>query len=131
MSSQLQYRAFCKAIISQSEEPRISGRWAFSRRAWFKMFDDCIRCGNWTIPFDQIDQVIVYHFRRQLVPGTVLTISANGTIYQFAFNPWVQIERHLSMAFETRHFSRGVSIYNTVARIAFLFILVYWLFIQR
>jgi hypothetical protein len=99
-----------KATRRETGELRLSVNWVLSRRGWFKVFPDRIECGDWSIPFSDIEEPILYHSRQAFVPVSVLKIRAGAETYQFGFNPWANPERHLPIPYRQERVSLKMSL---------------------
>jgi len=82
------YKCWTKGITGASGEPTASLNWRFSCRAWFKVFEHRMECGDWIIRFSEIQNIIVYRTRQHFIPVTVLLVETEEKAYQFGFNPW-------------------------------------------
>lgn len=57
-------KCWCKATNQEKSEPRYSQNWATAKRAWLKIFDDYIKCGDWKINIDEIESAHIYHSKQ-------------------------------------------------------------------
>jgi hypothetical protein len=89
------YRCWTKATSREEGNPRRSLNWALSRRAWFQVFRDRVQCGDWTLPVNRVERAVLYTARQFWMPVRVLELRTEKGTYQFGFNPWVTVERHL------------------------------------
>lgn len=96
------YRCWTKATTGEAGTPRRSANWALARRDWFKVFPDRVECGDWTIPVDRIRSATLYKAADFVFPGLVLELQTETATYQFGFNPWVKVHRHLPFTPEVR-----------------------------
>ncbi len=80
------YRCMTKATIAEGEELRYSQNWVLARRAILKVTPTALICGDWQIPYDQIDEAVLFSVWDTFIPGFVLRVKANGVIYQFGVN---------------------------------------------
>ncbi len=110
-------RFWTKATIRETGSPRRSANWVAARRAWFKIFEDRFECGDWVIPLDAVEKAILYTGRQFFMPVSVLELQTAAQTYQFGFNPWVKLERHLIMDFEKQTVRFGYSAFSVVIRI--------------
>ena len=93
------YKCWTKAVIGESGKPGTSLKWVLSRRAWFKVFERRIECGDWIIRFSEIQNAIVYRTRQNFIPVTVLSIATAEESYQFGFNPWANPIMYLHLPY--------------------------------
>ncbi len=97
-----------------------------SKRAWLKLFDDRIECGDWTVPYSEIDEVVLYKAKDFVIPALVLKLTTKDNVYQFGINPWCKIAEYLPISFREEKSSLGYSWLTTILRIAILCYLLYW-----
>jgi hypothetical protein len=125
--SEMIYRCWTKATRREKGNPRLSFNWAVSRRAWFQIFPDRVQCGDWVLPLDELEGAVLYEGRQSWIPVRVLELrTARGT-YQFGFNPWVTVERHLPFPFSREKVRLRHSIFSLAVRVALVLYLAYLL----
>ena len=91
----MRYKCFCKATNREKGDPRYSHNWVAARRAFLKVYDDRIECGDWTIPYDEMERVHRFRIRSFLIPSSVLQVITKHATYQFGVNPWADPFKHL------------------------------------
>lgn len=106
-----------KATTAEGDDIRRSFNWVVSRRGWLKVYTDRLECGNWVIPYDDIEEAVVFRVRQGIFPGYVLRVKAQGQIYQFGLNPSRYWAGDLPFAATRARSSLGYSWYSIVARI--------------
>lgn len=74
-----------KATTAEGEDLRHSFNWVVSRRGILKVMPDALICGDWRIPYDQIEDAILFSIW-SIFPGFLLRIKCSGTVYQFGVN---------------------------------------------
>lgn len=79
------YRCMTKATTAEGDELRRSANWIVARRAILKVMPDALVCGDWRIPYDQIDEAVLFSIW-SIYPGFLLRIKSSGKIYQFGLN---------------------------------------------
>ena len=122
------YKCWTKGTTREEGEPRRSFNWATSRRAWFKVFDDRIECGNWIIPKISIRDAVLFQSKQFfVVPVSVLQLRTDDASYQFGFNPWCRIAQRLPFQFRTETIKLGHSPFSLVVRVAVGIYLIYWI----
>ena len=121
------YKCWTKATNREVGNPRRSHSWITSRRAWFKIFTDRIECGDWRIPFVEIQEVVVYLGKQMLIPVTVLQIEAFGQNYQFGFNPWANPIKYLSVPYREERVRIKHSVFSVAVRVIIACYLIYLL----
>lgn len=110
-------RFWTKATTLERGTPRRSVNWVTARRAWFKIFDDRVECGDWTIPYQTVERAVLYSGRVLFMTAPVLELRAQGKIYQFGFNPWVHLEQHLPLELERESVRFGYSPFSMALRL--------------
>lgn len=118
--SKLIYRCWTKATSREEGQPGPSLNWAISRRAWFRIYRDRVECGDWVLPVDELQHAVLYEGRQIGVPVRVLELRTERGTYQFGFNPWVAIERHLPFPFSREKIRLRYSVFSLVVRIALI-----------
>ncbi|WP_437200950.1 hypothetical protein [Planctomicrobium sp. SH664] len=90
--SELLYQCMTKATRVRSGQLTYGLHWALSRRAFLKIFEDRLECGNWRIPYSDIRKAVLCSLRTIFfrVPGYILTIETDERIYHFGLNGWGQ-----------------------------------------
>ena len=121
----LLYKCWVKATNRESGVPRRSGNWVAAKRAWLKVFADRLECGGWTIPVPSIRKAVMYEGRSLFMPARVLELQTGDGSYQFGFNPWVAVERHLPFDVERVKAKFGYSPLSLAIRVALLGYLAY------
>ena len=98
----LRYRCWTKAIRGESGPPRRSAAWVGSRRAWFRVFDTRVECGDWSIDASAVREAVLFETRQWFIPVSVLRVATADSTYQFGFNPWCRVEQFLPFKVERR-----------------------------
>ena len=70
---------------------------------------------------------MLYKSRQGLISVSVLRLVTADSTYQFGFNPWVQLERHLPFRFRVEPVKLERSAFSLIVRLAVLTYLVFWL----
>ena len=125
--SKPRYRCWTKATNKEDGMPRYSHHWLTSRRAWFKVFDDRVECGDWVFPVSSVREAVVFKSKQWFVPVSVLHLRTETATYQFGFNPWCRVESYLPFEVKTERVRLSYSIFSLVVRLALVGYLVYWL----
>ena len=124
--SGFRHKCWVKATDREHGAPRYSASWVGARRAWFKVFDDHVECGDWMIPVTSVREAVLFEARMWfVVPVYVLEIVADRGAYQFGFNPWCRIAKHLPFEAEHRRVKLAFSAVSMVVRAVFLGLLAY------
>ena len=78
-------------------------------------------------PTPAIQEAVLYKSRQALIPVSVLRLVTADSEYQFGFNPWIQMERHLLFQFNTEEVTLKRSTFSLMVRVAVLAYLISWL----
>ena len=70
------YQCITKAVRGEADPLQYGSQWALSRRAFLKVYDDRMVCGDWTLGFEEQSQARLVGFRAGLLrrKGQLLTI---------------------------------------------------------
>lgn len=91
------YSCFCRGTDKETGEPRTSLNWVFSRRAMFRIFDDRIECGDWTIPFSDVQTAILYKTKQWPLTHDILHFETRDKSFQFNFPLWAKPAKYLNL----------------------------------
>lgn len=102
-SDKPRYWCATKAIRRNgSGPPKIALHWMFARRGILRVWPDRVTCGNWTIPFDDITEAVVYAGASPMGRTRVLMLRTADASWQFGMNPWADPVPHLAIPVEER-----------------------------
>src|SRR3954454_16407518 len=76
-----------KATISEGDDLRYSPNWLVARRGILRVTTDALECGDWRIPYAEMDDAALFSVRQNLIPGYVRRVKAGGRIYKFGLTP--------------------------------------------
>jgi len=84
------YACMTKAVIADGDQVCIGPKWITSRRGILKLYGDRLVCGDWTIPYVDIEEAILSSFRSHIlrIPGYLLAVRTAGKTYHFGLNGW-------------------------------------------
>src|SRR5688500_3158760 len=54
------HRCMTKALVAPGDCTLPSARWALSRRGTLSVFSDRLVCGDWSIPYDTIEEAVLH-----------------------------------------------------------------------
>ena len=108
-----------KATTAEGENLRYSLNWVVSRRAILKVMPDALVCGDWRIPYDQIDDAILFSIWT-LYPGFLLRVRSGETVYQFGLNWNPFWKKELPFPVSREKGKLKYSTFSIIARIALL-----------
>ena len=77
------YRCPVKATNKEGDRLRWSINWAFARRGELRLTTTAIECGDWTIPYDKIDDAVLLCVPFKFGNASTLHIKSMGRTYQF------------------------------------------------
>jgi hypothetical protein len=116
---------------AEGDGVRHSLNWASARRGILEIRSDALACGNWVIPYTEIEDAVLCSARQMLIPGYVLLIRSRGFVYQFGLN-WGRFwSRELPFPVRRERTVLGCSWYSIAVRVALLGLLAYWLWRQN
>ena len=124
------YKCLTKVTNKAAGTPSHSFNWVISRRGWFKIFTDRIECGNWKIPFAEVQEMLVYRGKQMLIPVTVLQIETSGETYQFGFNPWANPIKYLSVPYREERVRIKYSVFSIAVRVIIVCYLIYLIWLK-
>ena len=77
-----------KATTAEGDQRKYGPNWVTSRRAALRIFDDHLKCDDWTIQYTEINNAVLYSFRSPIlrIPGYILTVETAGRTYHFGLN---------------------------------------------
>lgn len=114
------YRAWTKGTDQEPGAPRYSANWATARRAWFRVYDDRVECGDWVIPASAVQDAVLYESRQWFMPVSVLAVTTAARTWQFGFNPWARVAEHLPFAFRRERVRLRYSAFSVAVRVLLL-----------
>lgn len=88
---------------------------------------DALICGNWTIPYDTIEEAVLYRTSSLFIPCYVLRIKAFGVTYQFGLNPNRFWKGDLPFPVRRETMRLGYSWFSIIVRVVAVVAIVYWL----
>jgi hypothetical protein len=84
--SEILHRCMTKATTAEGDDIRRGFNWMLSRRGMLKVTTASLVCGDWTIPYDDISQAVLFSIRGAIFPCYVLRVKSGNRIYQFGLN---------------------------------------------
>jgi len=122
------YRCLTKATRAEGDDIRRSFSWVASRRAMLEVRGDSMVCGDWTIPYDEIDEAVLFSTKQMfIIPVYVLRAKSKGTVYQFGLNPNRYWKGDLPFPAHREKMRLGYSTYSIVVRVILVAIVIYLL----
>lgn len=115
------HKCMTKATTAEGDQMQYGPNWVLSRRAILKVFPDRLECGNWTIPYANISDAVLYSIRSTLfIPGYVLKVQTPDKTYHFGLN-WGRFwTRELPFPVSREQGKLGYSKYSLLVRIGLL-----------
>ena len=80
------YRCMTKGVRGAPEDFGYGLKWIMSRRALLKVFHDRLECGDWTIPYSEIEEADLFQTRSGLIPCFILKARTPNNTFQFGLN---------------------------------------------
>ncbi|MDA3936332.1 MAG: hypothetical protein PF636_05635 [Actinomycetota bacterium] len=81
------HECMAKATSAEGDQLQYGVNWSLSRRALLKVYRDRLECGDWTIPYDEVQDATLFSIRQMFIPGYVLKVSTNAAVFHFGLNP--------------------------------------------
>jgi len=119
------YQCMTKATTAERDHLRRSFNWVVSRRAILKVMPNALVCRNWVIPYDQIDEAILFSTRQLFIPCYLLRVKSGGTTYQFGLNPGGYWKGELPFPVKREKAKTSYSPFSLIIRILILAYIVY------
>ena len=122
------HKCFAKAIGEATPGEIVrSGKWVTSRRAWLKIYDDRVICGDWDIAYSTVSDAVLYKGWSYPWPVRVLELVVGSSAYQFGVSPWCALERHLPIEVRSVPLEMKHSTFSILIRVLAVGYLVHWL----
>ena len=121
-----------KGTTAEGENLRRSLNWALARRGSLKVMPDALVCGDWRIPYDQIDEAELFSIR-SIFPGFLLRVRTGKTIYQFGLNWNPFWKKELPFPVTRGKGNLKYSVFSMIVRVALLGYIAYaiWKYVSR
>ena len=116
----LLHRCMTKATTAEGDDIRRSLNWVMARRGILKVYDNHLELGSWHLSYSDFDEAILFSIRQTLIPGYVLKIKTQGTIYQFGLNYNRFWKKELPFAVERRAMKLKLSWFSMTIRVVSL-----------
>ena len=98
-----------------------------SRRNVLQVTETELRCGNWTIPYTEIEQATLMGWRSWLgIPGAVLVVKVKVRTFQFGLMGSKFWEGELPFPVERKQGRPGYSTFSVILRVVVLAYLAWW-----
>ena len=116
-----------KATTAEGDGVRRSVHWALSRRGILEVRPGALACGDWLIPYGEIEEAVLYSVRQMLIPGYVLVVKSRGILYQFGLNWGPFWSRELPFPVRRERARLRYSWYSVAVRVGLVALFGYWL----
>ena len=123
----LLFRCMTKATTAEGDDIRRSLNWITARRGILKIYDNHLELGSWHLHNSDFDEAILFSVRQTFIPGYVLRIKSQGTIYQFGLNYNRFWKQELPFSVEHRSMKLKLSWFSLIIRAVSLIFLGYLL----
>ncbi|MBQ9239356.1 MAG: hypothetical protein IJ191_08630 [Treponema sp.] len=124
MGNKKLYSCITKATKNERGNPRYSANWMIARRGILSVFENYIKCGNWTITIAAVKRAKIYKTKYLFIPVNVLELETENEIFQFGFNPWANPFKFLKLDYEIETAKLKMSKFSLILRIIMLSVLV-------
>lgn len=119
---------YVKVTDRENGPPRYSFNWIISKRTFFRVYRDRIKVGKWKIPFNEIENITLYHTKQLIFSVKLLSIITKEKEFQIGFNPWVNPIQFLPLNINHEEVKMQYSVFSIVYRVVVLAFLLYWFF---
>ena len=77
-----------KAVENDGDLLECGPKWIVAHRGTLELFKDRLRCGNWEIRYENINQAVLTSFQSPIlrIPGHVLAVKTETKTYHFGVN---------------------------------------------
>lgn len=127
MNKETIHSCMTKAIVADGDHIMPSAHWAVSRRGILKVFSDRLECGNWSIPYSEIEEAVLHSGAGLLFPGYVLQVRTKDRTFHFGLNLGRFWRNELPFPVRRKPRSLGRTLAVYAIRGVVLAVLVYWL----
>jgi hypothetical protein len=122
------HQCMTKATTAEGDDIRHSLNWVTSRRAMLKITPDALICGDWTLPYSEFDEAVLFTAKQWLIiPVHILKVKTGGKIYQFGLNPGKYWKGELPFSAVREKTHIAYSPYSLAVRVLLLVAVVYTL----
>ena len=124
---ELIHKCMTKATTAEGGDIRHSFNWVVSRRGTLRVLSDALECGHWRIPYDSIDEAVLFSTRQMFIPCYVLRVSVDGTLYQFGLNPGSFWKGELPFPVQRETLRLKYSWFSIIVRTIAIAAIAYWI----
>ena len=125
------YRCMTKGAQGAAEEFEYGLKWITSRRAFLKVFEDRLECGDWNIPYSAIEKAELFQTRSGLIPCFILKARTADHTFQFGLNGNKFWKGELPFEVKRTKGRLKYSAFSICLRVALLAGLVWYLFFHN
>ncbi len=120
-----------KATTAEGDNVRHSLSWVFSRRAILQVWPDRLVCGDWAIPYSEIEEAVLFETRANfIIPCYVLRVKVGFSIYQFGLNPSSFWKGELPFAVTRESMRAQFSPFSVGVRVALIGYVIYLIWMR-
>ena len=80
------YSCMTKGVRGAPEEFEYGLKWITSRRAFLKVFEDRLECGDWNVSYSAIEEAELFQTRSGIIPCFILKARTADNTFQFGLN---------------------------------------------
>lgn len=129
--SELLHRCITKATTAEGDDIRYSLNWVLARRGTLKVWTDALVCGDWRIPYSEIEEAVLIRTSQMFIPGYVLRVKSHGAIYQFGLNLGRYWTRELPFPVRREKARLGYSRFSIILRVVIIIAIVAYVLWRR
>jgi len=85
--TEIVHKSLVKARKSSSPTVAPSGGWLFVRRARLKVTEEGLICGDWEIPYSEIEEAVLRSYSFLWTKSYLLRLRAKDAQYEFGISP--------------------------------------------
>ncbi len=125
---ELIHKCMAKATKKEGNDIKCSINWALSKRGALSVMSDSLKCGDWSIPYSDIEEATLCSMPWLFMTAYVLRIKSKGQIYQFGLNPGRFWKGELPFAVKREQPNKVY--WNIINAIRFIIfgLLIFWIF---
>lgn len=124
------FRGMTKAVQGAPEDFGYNAKWITSRRAALEVYEDRLKCGDWTILYTDMKEAELFKTRSGLIPCYILKVLTDGDSFQFGLNPSRYWKGELPFAVERTEGRLKYSKFSLILRIVLVVALIWYLFFR-
>ncbi len=117
-----------KAVKGAPDDFAYGMRWVTSQRGLLKIFQDHLKCGDWSITYSEVEEAELFKTRSGFIPCYILKIKTRSSTYQFGLNGSKFWEGELPFEVKRTKGKLKYSMFSLVIRILLIAFLVWYIY---